>query len=143
MLVSAALAFVTLTGTATLPIVYVLATLGGIAFVLDAPGRQSLTFEMVGPRELPNAVALNSGLVNASRIIGPAIAGIIIAVAGVGLCFVVNTISFLAVLAALARDAQPPSCTRSPPIAPSRCSGARARGWPSPGATGRCASCSS
>ena len=101
MLVSAALAFVTLTGTATLPIVYLLATLGGIAFVLDGPGRQSLTFEMVGPRELPNAVALNSGLVNASRIIGPAIAGVIIAVAGVGLCFVVNTISFLAVLAAL------------------------------------------
>ena len=80
MLVSAALAFVTLTGTATLPIVYLLATLGGIAFVLDGPGRQSLTFEMVGPQELPNAVALNSGLVNASRIIGPAIAGIIIAV---------------------------------------------------------------
>ncbi len=102
MMVSAALAFVTLTGTATLPIVYVLATIGGIAFVLDGPGRQSLTFEMVGPRELPNAVALNSGLVNSARIIGPALAGVIIAVAGVGLCFVVNTISFLAVLAALA-----------------------------------------
>ena len=101
MLVSAALAFVSLTGTATLPVVYILATIGGIAVVLDAPGRQSLTFEMVGPRELPNAVALNSGLVNASRIVGPALAGIIIAVAGVGLCFVVNTISFLAVLAAL------------------------------------------
>jgi len=101
MLVSAALAFVSLTGTATLPVVYVLATIGGIAVVLDAPGRQSLTFEMVGPRELPNAVALNSGLVNASRIVGPALAGIIIAVAGVGLCFIVNTISFLAVLAAL------------------------------------------
>ncbi len=102
MMVSAALAFVTLTGTATLPIVYVLATIGGVAFVLDGPGRQSLTFEMVGPRELPNAVALNSGLVNSARIIGPALAGVIIAVAGVGLCFVVNTISFLAVLAALA-----------------------------------------
>ena len=101
MLVSAALAFVSLTGTATLPVVYILATIGGIAVVLDAPGRQSLTFEMVGPRELPNAVALNSGLVNASRIVGPALAGIIIAVAGVGLCFIVNTISFLAVLAAL------------------------------------------
>ena len=101
MLVSAALAFVSLTGTASLPVVYILATIGGIAVVLDAPGRQSLTFEMVGPRELPNAVALNSGLVNASRIVGPALAGIIIAVAGVGLCFIVNTISFLAVLAAL------------------------------------------
>jgi MFS family permease len=101
MIVSAALAAVTLTGTATLPIVFALATLGGITLVLDAPGRQSLTFEMVGPRELPNAVALNSGLLNASRVIGPAIAGVLIATAGVGACFVVNTISFVAVVAAL------------------------------------------
>jgi MFS family permease len=101
MLVSAALAAVTLTGTATLPLVYLLAALGGVTVVLDAPGRQSLTFEMVGPKELPNAVALNSGLLNASRIVGPALAGVIIAVAGVGACFLVNTFSFLAVLAAL------------------------------------------
>lgn len=101
MIVSAALAAVTLTGTATLPIVFVLATLGGFTLVLDAPARQSLTFEMVGRRELPNAVALNSGLLNASRVIGPAIAGVLIATAGVGVCFLVNTLSFLAVLAAL------------------------------------------
>ena len=74
----------TLTGTATLPVVYVLAAVGGVALVLDAPGRQSLTFEMVGRSELPNAVALNSGLLNASRVIGPAIAGVVIATAGVG-----------------------------------------------------------
>ena len=101
MLVSAALAVVTLTHTATLPVVSCSRSLGGIAFVLDGPGRQTLTFELVGRQELPNAVALNSGLVNASRIVGPAIAGIIIAANGVGLCFVVNAISFLAVLAAL------------------------------------------
>jgi MFS family permease len=101
MLVSAGLAAVTLTGTATLPVVYALATLGGVAIVLDAPGRQSLTFEMVGPRELPNAVALNSGLLNASRVIGPALAGILIAAAGVDVCFLVNTLSFVAVLVAL------------------------------------------
>ena len=71
MLVSIALAVVALTGTASLPIVYLLAALGGVTLVLDAPGRQTLTFEMVGPRELPNAVALNSGLLNASRVIGP------------------------------------------------------------------------
>jgi len=100
--VSIALAIVTLTGTATLPIVYLLAALGGIALAFDAPGRQSLTFQMVGPRELPNAVALNSGLFNGSRIIGPAIAGVVIAAVGTGLCFVVNAVSFLAVLAALA-----------------------------------------
>jgi MFS family permease len=75
--------------------------LGGITLVLDAPGRQSLTFEMVGPRELPNAVALNSGLLNASRVIGPAIAGVLIATVGVGACFLLNTLSFVAVLAAL------------------------------------------
>ena len=101
MLTSAALAVVTLTGTATLPIVIALATQGGVTLVLDAPARQVLTFEMVGPRELPNAVALNSGLLNASRVIGPAIAGVLIASAGVGVCFVVNTFSFVAVLVAL------------------------------------------
>jgi len=102
MAVSVALAVVTLTGTATLPLVYVLAALGGIALAFDAPGRQSLTFQMVGRRELPNAVALNTGLFNGSRIVGPALAGLIIAAAGTGICFVLNAFSFLAVLAALA-----------------------------------------
>lgn len=102
MAISVALAVVTLTGTATLPIVYVLAALGGVALAFDAPGRQSLTFQMVGPRELPNAVALNSGLFNGSRVIGPAIAGLVIAAVGTGLCFVLNAVSFLAVLTALA-----------------------------------------
>lgn len=102
MIVSVALAAVALTGTASLPIVYLLASLGGVALVLDAPGRQTLTFEMVGPRELPNAVALNSGLLNASRVIGPAVAGVTIAAVGVGACFAINATSFLAVLTALA-----------------------------------------
>ena len=102
MVISIALAVVTLTDTATLPIVYVLAALGGVALAFDAPGRQSLTFQMVGPRELPNAVALNSGLFNGSRVIGPAIAGLVIAAVGTGACFVLNAVSFLAVLTALA-----------------------------------------
>lgn len=101
MLVSALLAVATLGGFASLPLVYVLAALGGVTLVLDAPGRQTLTFQMVGPRELPNAVALNSGLFNASRVVGPAIAGITIAAVGTGACFAVNALSFLAVLAAL------------------------------------------
>ncbi len=101
MLVSVALAFVTLTGTATLTIVYVLAALGGITLAFDAPGRQSLTFQMVGRRSLPNAVALNAGLFNGSRVLGPAIAGIVIAAAGTGICFVINAFSFLAVIVAL------------------------------------------
>ncbi len=102
MAVSAALAVVTLTGTASLPVVFALAALGGIAFAFDAPGRQALTFQLVGPRELPNAVALNSGMFNASRIVGPAIAGLVIAATGTGICFALNAVSFLAVLAALA-----------------------------------------
>jgi MFS family permease len=102
MVVSVLLAVVSLTGTATLPLVYALAALGGITLAFDAPGRQSLTFQMVGPRELPNAVALNAGLFNASRVVGPAIAGLIIATAGTGVCFAINAVSFLAVLAALA-----------------------------------------
>jgi MFS family permease len=102
LIVSILLAAVTLTGTATLPIVYVLAALGGITLAFDAPGRQSLTFQMVGPHSLPNAVALNAGLFNGSRVIGPAIAGVVIAAFGTGVCFVVNAFSFLAVLAALA-----------------------------------------
>jgi MFS family permease len=102
MVVSLVLATVTLTGTATLPVVYVLAALGGITLAFDAPGRQSLTFQLVGPRELPNAVALNAGLFNGSRVVGPAIAGVVIAVAGTGICFVLNAVSFLAVLTALA-----------------------------------------
>src|SRR5918992_5670459 len=101
LVVSIALAVVTLTGTATLPIVYVLAALGGAALAFDAPGRQSLTYQMVGPRSLPNAVALNAGLFNGSRVIGPAIAGVVIAAFGTGVCFVVNAFSFFAVLAAL------------------------------------------
>ena len=101
MLVSAALTVLAFSGWENIPIVYVLAFLGGSALVLDAPGRQSLTFQMVGRDELPNAIALNTGLFNGSRIIGPAIAGVIIGLGGTGICFLVNTITFLAVLTAL------------------------------------------
>jgi MFS family permease len=102
MLVSIALTALVFSGWESVPAVYVLALLGGTALVLDAPGRQSLTFQMVGRDELPNAVALNTGLFNGSRIIGPAIAGVIIAAGGTGVCFAVNSVTFLAVLAALA-----------------------------------------
>ena len=99
--VSILLAAAVLLNVATLPLVYALATLGGVTLVFDASGRQTLTFQLVGRDELPNAVALNSSLFNASRVIGPAIAGVVIAMVGTGLCFVVNAVSFLAVLAAL------------------------------------------
>ena len=62
-----------------------LAALRGAVLVLDAPARQALTFEMVGRDELPNAVALNSSLFNAARVVGPAMGGVVVATAGVGL----------------------------------------------------------
>ena len=101
MAVSLALTVLAFSGWESLPVVYLLALLGGTALVFDAPGRQSLTFQMVGRDELPNAVALNTGLFNGARVIGPAIAGVVIAAAGVGVCFAINTVTFLAVLAAL------------------------------------------
>jgi MFS family permease len=101
MLLSATLAALALSGTATLTLVFLLAVLSGVAQVFDAPGRQALTYQLVGSDELPNAVALNSSLFNMSRVVGPAIAGVLIASVNVGACFVVNALSFLAVLAGL------------------------------------------
>jgi MFS family permease len=101
MILSAILAALALSGTATLSVVYVLAVLLGTAQVFDSPGRQALTYQMVGSDELPNAIALNSSLFNMSRVVGPALAGVVIAAAGAGVCFIVNAISFLAVLAGL------------------------------------------
>jgi MFS family permease len=101
MILSALLAALAMTGTAILPVVYVLAVLLGIAQVFDSPGRQALTYQMVGRDELPNAIALNSSLFNMSRVVGPALAGVVIAAAGPGVCFILNAVSFLAVLAGL------------------------------------------
>ncbi len=98
---SAALAIDAVTGHATAWHVYAIAALTGTALVLDAPARQSLTFQMVGRDELPNAVALNSSLYNIARIAGPALGGVVIAAVGVGWCFAANAASFLAVLASL------------------------------------------
>ena len=101
MVTAALLAGLTLTGHATVWEVYVIAGITGMITVLDNPVRQAFTIQMVGRDELPNAVALNSSLFNASRIVGPAIAGGLIAVAGVGICFLINALSYFAVLAAL------------------------------------------
>ena len=80
---------------------YVIAFVNGTVLVLDVPSRQQLTYRMVGRESLPNAIALNSSLFNASRIFGPSLAGILLGFAGVGVCFLVNSISFIAVLVGL------------------------------------------
>jgi MFS family permease len=101
MALSIVLAAIALLGVVQPWHVYVLAFLAGTVTVVDAPARQALTYRMVGPGELPNAVGLNSSLFNGSRIFGPALAGIILAVASAGVCFAVNAVSFLAVLLGL------------------------------------------
>jgi MFS family permease len=100
-LVSASsLAWIALGGFAQPWMLYVIAFVNGTVLVLDVPSRQQLTYRMVGRADLPNAIALNSTLFNASRIIGPSIAGVVL-LAGVGVCFLVNAVSYLAVLMGL------------------------------------------
>ena len=101
MLLASTIAAIALAGIARPWHVYVIAALMGLVQVLDAPSRQSLTFRMVGPAELPNAISLNSGLFNGARIFGPALGGVLIAAAGAGFCFGVNAVSYVAVLAGL------------------------------------------
>ncbi|HWX10348.1 MAG TPA: MFS transporter [Gaiellaceae bacterium] len=96
-----ALAAIALSGGAQPWMLYVIAFLNGVVFVLDVPSRQQLTYRMVGRDELPNAIALNASLFNASRIFGPAIAGAVYGFSGAGVCFLVNAISFFAVLVGL------------------------------------------
>ena len=98
---SATLAGLALSGHAAPWEIFMLAAINGTVTVFDTPARQAFTVQMVGSDELPNAIALNSSVFNASRIIGPAIAGALIAVAGVGICFLLNSVSYLALIAAL------------------------------------------
>jgi len=81
--------------------VYVLATSLGLTQVVDNPTRQTFIFELAGSQYLKNAVSLNSTMVNVARIVGPSIAGVLIATVGIGACFLINAASFVAVLAAL------------------------------------------
>ncbi|MEO9222533.1 MAG: MFS transporter [Mycobacteriaceae bacterium] len=97
------LALLTITGEVRLWHVYVLAFLLGLNNCFESPARQAFVLEMVGPKDLRNAVSLNSVLVNSARAVGPAVAGIIIATGGLGLCFLLNAVSFVAVVISLVR----------------------------------------
>lgn len=96
------LGILTVTGLVQLWHVYVFAFLLGCAAAFDAPARQTFVAELVGETHLPNAVALNSTSFNAARMIGPAVAGLLIAGVGTGWVFLVNAVSFAAVLGSLA-----------------------------------------
>src|SRR5262244_2161855 len=81
--------------------VAVLALIYGLGRAIDIPARQSYITDLVGRSDLPNAVALNSVVMNGARIVGPAVAGLLIAAFGVALAFFLNGVSFVAVLVAL------------------------------------------
>src|SRR6185369_2990588 len=73
----------------------------GVVNAFDIPTRQAFVAEMVGAEDLVNAIALNSSMVNGARLVGPAIAGVVVGAVGEGWCFIGNGVSFIAVLSGL------------------------------------------
>ena len=100
-LLALGLGILAVAGTVVLWHVYVFAFLLGCAAAFDAPARQTFVADLVGEADLPNAVALNSTSFNAARMIGPAVAGVVIAAVGTGWVFIINAASFVAVLVSL------------------------------------------
>src|SRR5437764_2654840 len=96
-----ALWLIVLTGVTQLWMIYVLAFLLGVVTVFDNPARQSFVIEMVGPDQVANAVGLNSAVFNSARLIGPAVAGVVITQVGLAPAFLINGLSFIAVIGGL------------------------------------------
>jgi MFS family permease len=102
MVQSLTLAALTLSGHITIPLLLVLSVMQGCINAFDMPGRQSFMIKMVDdPRDLQNAIAINSSMVNMARLIGPSLAGMLIAVSSEGWCFLIDGISYIAVIASL------------------------------------------
>ncbi len=101
MILALILALLTLTHTVQVWHIFILAALLGVVNAFDIPARQSFLVDMVGKEDLMNAIALNSSMFNGARIIGPAIAGILVARIGEGWCFFANGISYIAVIVGL------------------------------------------
>src|SRR5579859_667275 len=95
------LGLLTVTGSVRLWMVYVMAGALGLITALDQPVRSSIVLDLVGPADLTNAISLNMAMSNSSRVVGPALAGVTIAVVGIGPCFLLNAASFGAVIVAL------------------------------------------
>jgi MFS family permease len=108
MLLAFVLAVLTFTGTVKIWHVFVMASLLGTVNAFDIPARQSFIVEMVGKTDLMNAIALNAAIMNLSRVVGPAIAGVTVALIGESWCFLLNGVSFLAVIAGLLLMRLPP-----------------------------------
>ena len=117
MLQAFALAALTLSGRVQVWHVLALAGLLGVINAFDMPGRQALVIQMTSKEDLINAISLNSAVFNAARVVGPAVAGLLLAVVGEGTCFLINGFSFLAVILSL-------TAMRLPPV-----ESGGARGW--------------
>ncbi len=98
MLSAFVLAALTWAGVVRVEYVIILAAFNGLVSSFDMPGRQAFVVEMVGREDLPNAIAMNSMIFNGARMVGPAVAGILIAVIGIAGCFFLNGVSYLAVI---------------------------------------------
>jgi len=118
MLLAFALAALTIAGRVQVWHIFVLASMLGVVNAFDIPARQSFIVEMVGKTDLMNAIALNSSMFNASRVIGPAIAGILVARIGEGWCFFANAVSYIAVIAGLMRMRVAVRVAAAPPGSP-------------------------
>ncbi len=101
MILSLLLAFLTWTGHIQPWQIIVIAGVGGVVMAFEMPARQAFVIEMTSREDLPNAIALNSSMINGARIIGPAIAGVIMAKFGVALCYFIDGVSFIAVIVGL------------------------------------------
>ena len=101
MLLAVILTILTLTGIVEVWMIIVLALLLGCANAVDMPVRQAFAIEMVGPRDVGNAVAINSAMFNGARVVGPAVAGLTIGAFGMATAFAINALSFLAVIVSL------------------------------------------
>jgi MFS family permease len=101
MILAGTLALLTLAGWVRVWHILVLSALLGVVNAFDVPARQSFIVEMVGKEDLINAIGLNSSMFNGARVIGPAVAGVLVAGIGEGWCFLLNAVSYLAVIAGL------------------------------------------
>ncbi len=118
MLLAGVLAGLTLLGVVQKWHIFVLATLLGVVNAFDIPARQAFLVDMVGKEDLMNAIALNSSMFNGARLIGPAVAGILVAKIGEGWCFFANAASYVAVIIGLVMMKLPPRSYRTSSASP-------------------------
>ncbi len=110
-----ALGLLAVAGLASLPVVYAMAFAVGCLSVVDTPARQAFVVDMVGPDQAANAVSLNSSINNSAKLVGPAIAGSLIALTSTGVAFLINAGTFVAIVVALLRM-DPDSLHPRPPV---------------------------